>query len=96
MEARQYDWLRRAIRTFAQGFLGVFIFLGLPILTNVAGGDTTLDLNAWKSIGIASSAGGIIALVTAVHNLLEEKTAFPALLKGKASSGANPMPDPGP
>lgn len=96
MESPRYDWLRRAIRTFAQGAIGIFIFLGLPILTNIAGGDTTIDLNAWKSIGVASAAGGIIALVTALHNLLEEKTPLPALLKGKASGGSNPVPDPGP
>ncbi len=95
MEARQYDWLRRAIRTFFQGAVGVFIFLGFPILTTIAGGDTTIDLNVWKSIGIASSAGGIIALVTALQNGLEDAGVIRAPLKGKASSGANPVPDAG-
>lgn len=93
MESRQYDCLRRAVRTFFQGAIGVFILLGLPFLQIFAGGDTTIDFNAWKTIGIASAAGGIISLVTAIHNLLEDNTPFPAVLKGKATSGANPVPD---
>jgi len=97
MEAREYDWLRRTIRTFFQGFLGVFIFLGLPVLSTIAGGNTAIDLDFWKSVGIASSAGGVIAVVTAIQNILEDNVPkMPAPLKGNASSGVNPVPDPGP
>jgi len=96
MESPRYDWLRRAARSFLQGAVGVFIFLALPVLQNMAGGNVEIDWAFWRMVGIASVAGGVIALVTAIQNLLEDKAGMPAVLKGKPSSGANPVPDPGP
>ncbi len=93
MQAPQYDWLRRTIRSFLQGFLGVFIFIGFPALQKIAGGDTLIDVEFWKGVAIACVAGGIVSLVTAVQNLLEDKAGMPAVLKGTAASGANPVPD---
>lgn len=101
MESPRYDWLRRAARTFLQGFIGMIVLLGFPIAQSVINAATSgqpidLDFNAWKTVLIASTFAGGMALVTLVHNLLEDKTGMPAILKGTASSGQNPVPDPEP
>ena len=73
------DALKRALRTFVQGFIGVLALLALPVLNAliqaVAGGGTVnIDVDAWQSIGIAAVAGGVIALISWAQNELEAKT----------------------
>ena len=98
IESTRYDWLRRAVRSFIQGFIGVLVLVGFPIaqdiINGVAGGGTVdIDVNVWKSILIAAVFGGGMALVSAVQNLTEDRTSIPAILKDKPSTGKNPVPD---
>ncbi len=99
MEARTNDPIRRAVRTFAQGALGIFILFAVPALNDLvtsvgSGGVAVIDVPFWRNVGIAAIAGGIISLISFAQNFTEDHVpAFPALLKGKASSGANPVPD---
>ena len=81
------DALRRAIRTFLQGFVGVLALVAVPLLSNIVssvvngGNDVVVDLNIWKNIAIAAIAGGVISLVAFVQNALEDRNAMPKLLK---------------
>ena len=73
------DALRCAARTFFQGVIGVLVLIAIPILhqliQSVAGGEpATIDLDFWRSIGIAALAGGIIALIAFLQNWLEDAT----------------------
>lgn len=81
------DALRRAIRTFLQGFVGVLALVAVPALSGIVssvvngGNDVVVDLNIWKNIVIAAIAGGVISLVAFVQNALEDRNAMPKLLK---------------
>lgn len=73
------DAIRRAARTFFQGAIGVLVLLAIPVLNQLiqsvaGGGDATIDLDLWRSIGIAAVAGGIIALIAFLQNWLEDTT----------------------
>lgn len=97
IESTKYDWLRRAVRSFLQGFVAVLILVAFPIAQNIidtvaGGGNVEIDVNAWKSILIAAVFGGGMAFVSAIHNLLEDKAHAPAILKDRPSAGANPVP----
>lgn len=86
MESRQYDWLRRAARTLLQ----LIASGALLELTQQVAGDIPATYSAYVFIAYT-------VLVTAAQNAAEDHVSgFPALLKGKASGGANPVPDPGP
>ena len=80
------DTVKRAVRTFAQGFLGVFVLIAIPALnglvTSVAGGgDVAIDVDVWGNILIAALAGGIIALVAFAQNAIEDRTGTDMLPK---------------
>lgn len=82
------DALRRAARSFLQGTLGVLVLIAIPVLNgliqSVAGGGTAaIDLDVWRSIGVAAIAGGIIALITFLQNLLEDRTGSSGFLVRK-------------
>lgn len=82
------DAVRRAVRTFLQGFVGVLALIAIPALNDLVtavgnGGDVELDVNLWQGIVIAAIAGGVIALVSWAQNELENKTSVPAVLKEK-------------
>ncbi len=73
------DALRRAARTFFQGMTGVLVLIAVPVLNQLiqavaAGGDVVIDVDLWQSIGIAAVAGGVIALIAFLQNLLEDRT----------------------
>jgi len=73
------DAIRRATRTFFQGTIGVLVLLAIPVLNQmiqsvVGGGEVTIDLDLWQSIGIAAVAGGVIALISFLQNWLEDST----------------------
>ena len=87
------DAIRRAVRTFVQAFLGALLTSGV---FSAIQEDAVVDWSALKKVGISAAAAGIIALLSFVQNALEDHTNMPALLKAEASSGVNPVPDPGP
>ncbi len=92
------DAIRRGIRSFVQGFIGVLVLLAVPILnewvtTVGSGGEVVIDVPFWRSVGMAAIGGGIVGLVSFVQNFAEDNTRFPALLKAPASGGQNPAPD---
>jgi len=72
------DKARRALRTFAQGFLGVLVIMAVPALQNLiqdaADGQVDIDLNFWRAVVVAAIAGGVIALISYGQNLFEDKT----------------------
>lgn len=73
------DALKRAIRTFLQGFVATLALLAIPlgqsvIQTVAGGGQLELDLNVWGAVGVAAVIGGGIALISWAQNALEEKT----------------------
>jgi hypothetical protein len=73
------DALRRAARTFFQGMIGVLMLIAVPVLNQLiqavaAGGEVVIDVDLWQSIGIAAVAGGVIALIAFLQNLLEDRT----------------------
>lgn len=95
------DALRRAIRTFAQGFIGVLALIAIPALNalvrDIGSGNTvSIDVDFWSGAAIAAVAGGLIALVSWLQNALEDSGVIPAPLKAPASGGERPVPDPGP
>lgn len=73
------DAIRRAVRTFFQGAIGVLVLIAVPVLNQLiqavgAGGAVVIDVDLWQSIGIAALAGGVIALIAFLQNALEDKT----------------------
>ncbi len=73
------DALKRAIRTFVQGALGVAALLFVPFLQSLinaaaGNGEFDVDANALQKILIAVVAGGVIALIAWGQNLFEDKT----------------------
>jgi hypothetical protein len=82
------DALRRAARTFLQGVVGVLVLLAVPALNQViqavaSGGEVVIDVDLWRSIGIAALAGGVIATISFVQNVLEDKTGSDGFLVKK-------------
>lgn len=83
------DALKRAIRTFVQGAVGVLMLTAIGPLNELVTGlvsgnghDAKIDLDIWRNIALAAMAGGFIALITFLHNALEDKVdAFPTMLK---------------
>jgi hypothetical protein len=77
------ETLKRAARTFAQGFIG--ILMAVPALQNLiqdAGdGQIDVDLNFWRAVIIAAIAGGVVSLISFAQNLLEERDVIPKVLK---------------
>jgi hypothetical protein len=83
------DALRRAARTFFQGVIGVLVLLAIPVLNQLiqsvaGGGEVTIDLDLWRSIGIAAVAGGVIALITFLQNALVDRTGSTGFLVRKS------------
>ena len=82
------DAIRRAARTFVQGTIGVLVLLAIPVLNQLiqsvaSGGEVTIDLDLWQSIGIAAIAGGVIALISFLQNALEDRTGSEGFLVRK-------------
>lgn len=78
------DPIRRALRTFAQGFVGVLAIAAVGPLNDLvtgvvsgAGSDVTIDLSLWRNIALAAIAGGVIALISWAQNRLEDKQIIP-------------------
>lgn len=82
------DALRRAARTFFQGVIGVLVLIAVPVLnqliqTVASGGDVRIDLDLWQSIGLAALAGGVIALIALLQNVLEDRSGSSGFLVRK-------------
>jgi hypothetical protein len=99
MESLRFDWLRRALRTFVQAFVGSLILTLVPWLQTMqeavgSGDDVVIDPNFLQATVLSAIIAGMIALVSGVQNLLEDKVpAVPAIGKAPASGGQNPVPD---
>lgn len=70
------DTAIRAIRSAIQGFIGVLVLIAVPFLNDLiqsaaGGGEVVIDVNVWRSIGIAAVAGAAVGLISWVHNELE-------------------------
>jgi hypothetical protein len=73
------DALKRAIRTFLQGFVATLALIAIPLGQNLiqtvaGGGNLKIDVNLWGAVGVAAVVGGGIALVTWAQNALEDRT----------------------
>ncbi len=73
------DAVRRAVRTFFQGAIGVLVLLAVPVLNQLiqavaADGEVVIDVDLWQSIAIAALAGGVIALIALLQNVFEDRT----------------------
>jgi hypothetical protein len=98
MTSRNTDWIRRGIRSFIQGFIGVLVLVAVPIINQWAttvgsGGQIEIDIPFWRSVAFAAVGGGMVSLIAFVQNWLEDNTNAPAILKDKPSTGKNPVPD---
>lgn len=72
------DALKRAARTFAQGFVGSLL------TSNIAAGfgsDTALDLSQLQRLTIGAIAAGVMALLSWAQNSLESAGAIKTVLK---------------
>jgi hypothetical protein len=92
------DSARRGLRTFLQAFVGTLALLAIPALTDIIRAVSSaepyeIDFRFWQSVIVAACASGVIALISFLQNLLEDKAGLPAVLKAPASSGVNPVPD---
>jgi hypothetical protein len=82
------DAIRRAVRTFFQGAIGVLVLIAIPELNQLvqavaAGGDVAIDVDLWQSIGLAALAGGMIALIAFLQNVLEDRAGSAGFLVRK-------------
>jgi hypothetical protein len=82
------DAMRRAARTFFQGMVGVLVLIAVPVLNQLiqsvaGGGEASIDLDFWRSIGIAAVAGGVIAVVSFLQNILEDTSGSEGFLVKK-------------
>jgi TRAP-type C4-dicarboxylate transport system permease small subunit len=92
------DSLRRALRTFAQAFVGTLALFAIPALTDLMRAAASaepyeIDFRFWQSAVVAACAAGLIALISFLQNFFEDNTGLPAIGKAPASSGVNPVPD---
>lgn len=80
------DTIKRAVRSFAQGFVGILATILVPFLYSLiqtvsGGGELKIDVNVLQAIAVAAVAGGVVALVSFLQNLFEEKTGVDILPK---------------
>lgn len=70
--------LKRALRTFVQAFLGSVLTSG--ILSTVET-DGVVDWSSLTKVGVSALAAGLIALVSWIHNALEDRDVVPQVLR---------------
>lgn len=63
------DSVIRAIRSFMQSFLGIFL-----ALTMTSGIDQVPDVDALKRAGLAALWGGFVALMSFAQNAIEDRS----------------------
>lgn len=71
------EWARRALRTFAQVFAGLFVVSLTGWLDDVqqwaSGGAPFPSLSALGSAAVSAAAAAVSAAVTGLHNWLEDR-----------------------
>lgn len=83
------DWLARGLRTFVHTFIGVFL---LQLLPNGLVPGYVPSTNDLQKAGLAALTAAVVAVLSAVHNGLEDNTGFfPAVLK-PSPPAQNPVP----
>lgn len=100
-DLRMNDAIRRALRTFAQTFLGLYLIRLVGFLgqlsewagCNETGGDACSfpDVSVLGYGLVVAASAAVVALISYLQNALEDNTNFPSVLKAKASSGQNPV-----
>jgi hypothetical protein len=80
------DAVKRAVRSFAQGFVAVLALVAVPMLNRLVqtvadGGELQVDVNFAGAIGVAAIAGGAVAMISWAQNALEDKTGTALLPK---------------
>jgi len=85
------DSVRRAIRTFVQGFTGVLVLQAAAIAVDVGKGTWDPDIHWLQRVALSALAAGVISLLTFIHNWAEDAGMVPSILKATASSGADPV-----
>ena len=74
------DSLRRGLRTFFQGVVGVVVLQGVALAADA--NDGSLDTSLWKRVGVTAAVAGVIAAASYLQNLLEDHDKVPKMLKG--------------
>lgn len=74
-----------------RSYLWKSALIAVPILNQLiqavaGGGEVVFDVDVWRSIGIAAIAGGVIALIAFLQNVLEDRTGSDGFLVKKQSS----------
>lgn len=91
------DFVRRAIRTFLQAFVGTFgiAFLGwmAALQEAVSSGGPIPDPSVLGALALSAFVGAANAAVTSLWNYAEEKGWVKPMLKDGQSPGANPGAD---
>jgi hypothetical protein len=83
------DSLRRGIRTFVQGFIGIVLLQAVALATDA--NDGSIDADLWRRTIFSALVAGFIAVVSWLQNYLEDAGTIPSVMKSTASSGANPV-----
>jgi hypothetical protein len=73
------DPLSRGVRVFFMAWAGVFLFFISPEVLQFTDANYVPDLNVWKRGAVAGMAAGMVALVSFLMNLAEDKTTTPIL-----------------
>lgn len=88
MSPQLKDTMKRAARTFLQAFVGVMVVMLIPWLLGLveAAGESdgrivAIDVNFFGNVLIAGIAAGVVALVSFLHNVLEDNTPVQILPK---------------
>ncbi len=85
------DSVRRGIRTFVQAVTAILLLQIGTVATDIGTGNWVPDVIWLKRVAISALIAGAVAIITFVHNLMEDSGAIPSVLKASASSGANPI-----
>lgn len=81
------DITKRTLRTFLQAFIGTFAALAIPAMNAAitSAGDATgyvsIDVTLLGNAAIAGLIAGVIAIITAVQNILEDASGKSVLPK---------------
>lgn len=83
------DVAKRAGRTFVQAFIGSLALLLVPFLFNImqsitqsgGQGEVDIDLSVIGNLLLAACIAGVIALISFIQNLFEDKTGVDVMPK---------------
>lgn len=79
------DYIKRAIRTFFQGFVASFVLLVFPALqklqADLSNGTIDIDVRFFGALIGACAIGGVTSAVSLIQNWLEDRGKVPTVLK---------------